>query len=377
MNRKIPATVRNVVWLKYVNKEDPKCFCCKIEKISKGNFECGHIISHKEGGKINIQNLRPICSLCNKSMGKMDMLEFMNIYGFNEEENKIQSTKHQKCKSSSQKRSVIQQSSDIRNKELHKMLDNKIQNYNIKHISVNDIIKIASKIELKPSYQRGNVWDEETMGEYINSVMLDIIPTSLVIHVEGEQRECVDGLQRITSLMRFRKNKIYTKIGGKRYFYSKKHNDYIDDKTTKIFDTAARNIFLKRKILIVEYTDISYEKRADIFKRLQGGMALKASELITGMFTSIDICREFIKFCRKKEEVLSIFLGNIERGKHIKLITELMYMVNKNKLKILNGKEKDAFIKSIKTIEELNKYTSNIDKLIDIYFGKKLLKYKS
>ena len=89
MNRKIPATVRNAVWCKYINKKkDPKCLCCNIEPITKGNFECGHIKSHKDGGKINIHNLRPICSLCNKSMGRTNMNDFMNRYGFNKNEAK-------------------------------------------------------------------------------------------------------------------------------------------------------------------------------------------------------------------------------------------------------------------------------------------------
>src|SRR5258706_11057403 len=67
---KIPATLRNVVWLKYVGETDSgKCFCCHLERISRGNYECGHIVSEKNGGLVHINNLRPVCGLCNKSMG--------------------------------------------------------------------------------------------------------------------------------------------------------------------------------------------------------------------------------------------------------------------------------------------------------------------
>lgn len=80
---KIPATVRNSVWVKYIGNADiPKCFCCNYERITRGNFECGHIISEKSGGLVNLENLRPICSLCNKSMGKQNMNLFMEKYGY-------------------------------------------------------------------------------------------------------------------------------------------------------------------------------------------------------------------------------------------------------------------------------------------------------
>ncbi len=59
------------------------CYCCSVEPITKGNFECGHIISEKEGGEVKLENLRPICGLCNKSMGTKNMLEFMKQYGYN------------------------------------------------------------------------------------------------------------------------------------------------------------------------------------------------------------------------------------------------------------------------------------------------------
>lgn len=87
---KIPATVRNAVWIKYIGElHNAKCFCCNIEPITKGNFNCGHIISEKNGGKVHLDNLRPICCLCNSSMGVMNMFEFMEKYGFVNSDNQI------------------------------------------------------------------------------------------------------------------------------------------------------------------------------------------------------------------------------------------------------------------------------------------------
>ena len=83
---KIPATVKNTLWRKYFNDNmDAKCQCCLSESISIKNFDCGHIISEKNGGSVSIDNLKPICRLCNSSMSTMNMQEFINKYGLNKE----------------------------------------------------------------------------------------------------------------------------------------------------------------------------------------------------------------------------------------------------------------------------------------------------
>ena len=79
--KKIPNALRQAVWHDFA-KDSEVCFCCKREKISNANFECGHIVSVRDGGLDTIQNLRPICSQCNRSMGTKNMLEFMAQCGF-------------------------------------------------------------------------------------------------------------------------------------------------------------------------------------------------------------------------------------------------------------------------------------------------------
>ena len=54
--------------------------CCSVEDISDTNFECGHIVSESAGGTVDIENLRPICGHCNRSIGKTNMEEFMTRY---------------------------------------------------------------------------------------------------------------------------------------------------------------------------------------------------------------------------------------------------------------------------------------------------------
>ena len=79
---RIPATIRNSLWQKYFKKSTKgKCCCCKIENISSANFDCGHIISEHNGGFVSLDNLKPICRLCNSSMSTMNMDEFIKNYG--------------------------------------------------------------------------------------------------------------------------------------------------------------------------------------------------------------------------------------------------------------------------------------------------------
>jgi 5-methylcytosine-specific restriction endonuclease McrA len=79
---KIPATLKNIVWHKYFETSlTGLCQCCKVENISKAIFDAGHIISEKNGGQVILENLKPICKLCNSSMGKTNMDEFMKKYG--------------------------------------------------------------------------------------------------------------------------------------------------------------------------------------------------------------------------------------------------------------------------------------------------------
>lgn len=74
---KIPKTLRALVWNTYIGEDKGTFICMCGSKFSQLNFECGHIVSLADGGKTNIDNLRPICSMCNKSMGKTNYYEFV------------------------------------------------------------------------------------------------------------------------------------------------------------------------------------------------------------------------------------------------------------------------------------------------------------
>lgn len=75
----IKNKLRKVIWNMYIGKENNigPCFCCR-KQIRSTNFEAGHIIPESKGGELSVNNLRCICSVCNKSMGNKNMHEFKN-----------------------------------------------------------------------------------------------------------------------------------------------------------------------------------------------------------------------------------------------------------------------------------------------------------
>ena len=79
----IPKNVRIIVWNHYIGEDIIKhrCLCCKKVVISNTNFEVGHVVSEKNGGTHEINNLRPICFACNHSMGAENMIDFVVKYG--------------------------------------------------------------------------------------------------------------------------------------------------------------------------------------------------------------------------------------------------------------------------------------------------------
>ena len=100
----IPNKVRNQVWRNHTGGSmDGTCYCCrkpiKLDNnginedntIKQGDidyrWECGHILSYRNGGMDAPINLRPLCFSCNRSMSHKHMILYMI-------ENKTKGLKH-------------------------------------------------------------------------------------------------------------------------------------------------------------------------------------------------------------------------------------------------------------------------------------------
>jgi len=82
--KSIPKVVKDLSWNKWIGEDvaRAKCMCCGVNEIKMSSFHCGHIIAEANGGKLSIDNLKPICSACNLSMGTENMDDFKGRCGF-------------------------------------------------------------------------------------------------------------------------------------------------------------------------------------------------------------------------------------------------------------------------------------------------------
>jgi len=80
---KIPKALREQVWRTVLGDTfSAKCivkWCTNT--ITVFDFEVGHNIPESKGGSLNIANLRPICSRCNKSMGNRYTIDEWDLIG--------------------------------------------------------------------------------------------------------------------------------------------------------------------------------------------------------------------------------------------------------------------------------------------------------
>ena len=80
---KIPRALREQVWLKICGKKfESKCTIRWCENIiSVFDFHAGHNIPESKGGPTTLENLKPICSRCNLSMGNDYSIDEWDNFG--------------------------------------------------------------------------------------------------------------------------------------------------------------------------------------------------------------------------------------------------------------------------------------------------------
>jgi 5-methylcytosine-specific restriction endonuclease McrA len=75
--RAIPKKIRGLTWKEHFGDSmRGACFCCKKTLEALDEWHAGHIVSHANGGKDTVANLRPVCISCNLSMGTENMDDF-------------------------------------------------------------------------------------------------------------------------------------------------------------------------------------------------------------------------------------------------------------------------------------------------------------
>ena len=78
----VNAAVKTQMWNRWVGQErgESPCFACGTTKVTQREHEAGHIKPASAGGGDTVDNLRPVCGTCNKSMGVRQMDEFCRAH---------------------------------------------------------------------------------------------------------------------------------------------------------------------------------------------------------------------------------------------------------------------------------------------------------
>jgi hypothetical protein len=76
---KISNIFKRQCWNHWIGEDIGKIICpvCKLTYITQLNFSCAHIISESKGGKLELNNVRPICCGCNSSVYTNDLTSFI------------------------------------------------------------------------------------------------------------------------------------------------------------------------------------------------------------------------------------------------------------------------------------------------------------
>ena len=83
-HKKITSAFKHEVWLQYFpNTITGTCQCCKINSIMCLDFICRRIMNTLVSDNNVLENFKPICRLCNNSIGTKNMNDYMTEYGIN------------------------------------------------------------------------------------------------------------------------------------------------------------------------------------------------------------------------------------------------------------------------------------------------------
>lgn len=223
---------------------------------------------------------------------------------------------------------------------------------------------------LNPQYQRGSIWNIRTKQEFIESILINIIPTNIVLNEnEDGSYVCIDGKQRLSAILDFVNGKFSLEHKKKHYCYTKKSNN-IDPKS-EIVDVS----FDRTEIPVVIYKNLTYSEQCEIFNRLNKGTFLTAGEKISSVISDTTTCAIFNDFCNKQSDKIKKFVKS-DRDKHKVFLIELIYIIDTNLFENLSKQKRDKYMKELtlpENINKLKKLLTNVAIAIDSIFCDKLM----
>ena len=130
-----------------------------------------------------------------------------------------------------------------------------------------------NRLNLSPSYQRGEVWDYSRKIGLIKSIFGNIILPAIIINTDSDETDSIwniiDGKQRLSTIFSFINNEFSIKYKNTEVYFKDLHED-------------SQNEFENCQLQLVIYKHLDETKQRDIFERINYGSPLKDSEKLKG-----------------------------------------------------------------------------------------------
>lgn len=251
------------------------------------------------------------------------------------------------------------------------------------------------EINIDATYQRDSIWNPEQRSEFIESVVAGIIPNNILFNIDDNGHHiCIDGKQRIESIIKFKNNEIpmikydddCNPICHMYYDKLPQDTDTTNKKTKKapksqidlqILEKKDKVAFDNVAIAVTTYTGLSYHDQIDIFNRIQKGSKLTQGETVTSCIDDEELASKFNEMCNNNTELFEKYNKiKTERRGHYNIIANCMYIFHKDTFKLPSKRERELFF-SAKDLAGKKKVFTNLiaktEHILKTVFGQDVL----
>lgn len=188
-------------------------------------------------------------------------------------------------------------------------------------ITIKQLVDMIAEnnINVSPDYQRRFVWDAVRQSQLIESIFLGIpIPNIFMATNLDSSWEVIDGLQRITTILRFVSHEHAVIDGNNLGALKLKGLDKVSSLNGALFNDMPSNLklnFLTRPLRVTVLNDQSdFQVRFDLFERLNtGGIILHDQEIRNCVFRGR--FSEFVKECVNNTDFNSVIKRSDKNGR--------------------------------------------------------------
>ncbi len=229
----------------------------------------------------------------------------------------------------------------------------------------------TTPLKLNPQYQRDVVWSNDKKGLFIESLIMGITPSTVILNESPNMTTCIDGKQRLTSMLMFKNNELPVRINDTNVYYNTVLCKCDEACDCRVMTNKEKHTFLKQSIPVSIYDQLEYEQQLEIFTRLQNGMSVSRGEKIMAFFTSRRVAKRFREISDETEPFFKKFVKTDRKGHNV-FILHLLYMLDKDDLKIVTGNVQSNYASEL-TIDHFNNLDTELITLIKCVFGPKFL----